>query len=757
MPILRSLDVKKPGEPRESQGKYRMNDDGVSRQFGYKWHSIPDKKWMLILAVLVFLANIQIYWVKIPVADDMDFYYRLHKSETFFTGFVFNLNYLNSFVCWVASHIDLFLARSIILVGILIPTILLLFRVLRKLAYPLPVSFFSAGIMAFMPGQINIPIFVNGSYMVDAMLFVLIAFWAGLKFLEKEDGTKWGWYAFSLLTFYYALRVSELVVPVAAAIIFCLLCWRQFDLKGWVLSGPFALLTLFNTYFNIILNGRNIAKQPRQLTFEGFSSVFQKFIAWSFPRIYVPENGIYRWAIFMAAISGICLAIGVVKGFVPEQEPPVEKRRFGSRGAYIWRIIFPVLWLIFSLIIMSLAPYFVTRHAFFPAFGLYICFSFILFEAVKKFSNTAAVALLLCLMFGSMIAHYKTVDKYYFPINTEHMEFLNFARENEYPHQAQIVLIGSKAIASTADGMWGRSTGYLRYALKRDDVSGLIGNEKKLSDPFKDETFKRGGMDGLNLFDPLFLYRKQNNGFEQVTYFLQWQGNDINGKFTIYKTDPGTGEITKLVEGNGLKFYAKEIDSLEKRGVSRADIMWGGEPSQQDIERLSISHQAGISEWQDGFHVSDGTMKKGGLGYILWTDGNKNALALKKTDTTFKNMITIKGKMKSALTSGVRNGLIVFGEDPKRLSNAAVFIGARSVAIQGPLVEKMEKKQEQFDQNKVLDTELTVNLKEGIVTWNVDGTQVKTKMKDRPAFISYIGYSVWNTKTEFSELRVSGD
>jgi hypothetical protein len=158
----------------------------------------------------------------------------------------------------------------------------------------------------------------------------------------------------------------------------------------------------------------------------------------------------------------------------------------------------------------------------------------------------------------------------------------------------------------------------------------------------------------------------------------------------------------------------------------------------------------------DGFRVTGGNFEKGGIGYVLAADKDKGVTASKKTEKAFNNTVKIKARVKSALNEGVRNGMIVFGENQEKLASAVIFIGSQTLAIQGPFIEKAEKP-EQFDQDKVFDTELTVNLKEGTVTWKVDGSEVKTKMKEKPASINYIGYSAWNTKAEFSELGISGD
>lgn len=164
---------------------------------------------------------------------------------------------------------------------------------------------------------------------------------------------------------------------------------------------------------------------------------------------------------------------------------------------------------------------------------------------------------------------------------------------------------------------------------------------------------------------------------------------------------------------------------------------------------------AGCKKGQ-AFEVSDGTLEKSGMGYALSAEKDKAAVALKKIEPPFKNIMTVKGKMKSLLPDGTRNGYIAFGENPKKFAQAGIRIGGMMYVIEGHYVEKMEAPQK-FDQKKVFDVELNVDLKGKTVTLKIDGNEVKTKMKYAPKSIEYVGYVAANTKTEFSDLQISGE
>ena len=161
-----------------------------------------------------------------------------------------------------------------------------------------------------------------------------------------------------------------------------------------------------------------------------------------------------------------------------------------------------------------------------------------------------------------------------------------------------------------------------------------------------------------------------------------------------------------------------------------------------------------------GYQVISGTLEKGGLGFVLSSEKDKAGVAFKRVEPPFKNSVTVKGKMKAAVPSGVRNGFITFTgyfPDKKvRSSKAGILIGQKVYTIDGALVGKVEKPAN-FDQAKVFDLELTVSLKEKTVKFTVDGQSLKTKISEMPLSLTHIGLANSGTKTEFSELQISGD
>ncbi|MFZ2196371.1 MAG: hypothetical protein WAV13_01470 [Thermodesulfovibrionales bacterium] len=177
---------------------------------------------------------------------------------------------------------------------------------------------------------------------------------------------------------------------------------------------------------------------------------------------------------------------------------------------------------------------------------------------------------------------------------------------------------------------------------------------------------------------------------------------------------------------------------------------------QAEAPKSAEQGQAPAAEPVKGFSVTNGTLERGGLGYILSAEKDKIAVAAKPTGKPYKSVITVRARIKSALPDGTRNGYILFAEKPGQWTNAGILIGGMKYVIEGPSVSRAELPVK-FDQDHVFDGEMVVNLKEKTVIWKVNGSEVKTKLTKVPGSINYVGYAVGNAKTEFSELQVSGD
>jgi hypothetical protein len=236
-------------------------------------------------------------------------------------------------------------------------------------------------------------------------------------------------------------------------------------------------------------------------------------------------------------------------------------------------------------------------------------------------------------------------------------------------------------------------------------------------------------------------------------------GKSVNANAWLNKARIAT--IIVIVTGVAVLAYYK----ITPAGVSRSI----------DLAKVVESHgqksvPAGAGKWDQtrgqiaagGFRVTNGTLEKGGLDYILSSDKGNVAIAMKKLDTPFRNIMKVRGRIKSAVPSGTRNGFITFrgdfGDEQEQGAKAGILIGREMFTIGGAFVEEVTKtKPDKFDQGKVFDFDLTVNLKEKSIAFAVDGKNIASRMTRTPVSITDIGFVNSGTKTEFSDLQISGD
>jgi hypothetical protein len=237
------------------------------------------------------------------------------------------------------------------------------------------------------------------------------------------------------------------------------------------------------------------------------------------------------------------------------------------------------------LLIMVVAPYFTPRHAIFSALGFYLFVSYTLYELFKKNQKTVTV-LLAVFALATMIKHYSHVYNSYVASNNDHKIVSEFIKNKKFPSKAQIAVLG---VDVRTDGYFSFSTGYFINLLNRKDVTGIIGEDFNLNDPFKKANKIRfSKMNSLNLSEPLFLYRKTEAGIEQLTYLLQWKQNIINSDFAIYQVDKYSGKLALHDVGQGWESYLEKRKAIVAKEGKLTDIMWGGELTASDKKRVGI-------------------------------------------------------------------------------------------------------------------------------------------------------------------------
>ncbi|MBN2474025.1 MAG: PQQ-binding-like beta-propeller repeat protein [Pirellulales bacterium] len=149
------------------------------------------------------------------------------------------------------------------------------------------------------------------------------------------------------------------------------------------------------------------------------------------------------------------------------------------------------------------------------------------------------------------------------------------------------------------------------------------------------------------------------------------------------------------------------------------------------------------------------------LGYRVGAGGKRSAMAVKKLPTPLRGKVHLKGRLQCAPGGQLKNGFLVFGDtaDEAGLVKCGLrFKMQKAVIVEGPFDEgKTVEEDVKLDEAKVYEADVTVELATGQVTMKAGGVTVTATLDRCPKEISYVGYAVLNTITDFTLVEISGD
>ena len=148
-----------------------------------------------------------------------------------------------------------------------------------------------------------------------------------------------------------------------------------------------------------------------------------------------------------------------------------------------------------------------------------------------------------------------------------------------------------------------------------------------------------------------------------------------------------------------------------------------------------------------------------GLGYLIASGGS--GYALQKLPQTCFERVSASCRMRTRLAEGTRNGMLCFGPatDPASLVKAGVYIGAGELVIQhGGFGEEeaLIRLPVDFEKEQVFKVSFEANLRTKRLRLVVDGVELLSALRKDWSAVSYVGYTVTGTETEFSTLGVRG-
>lgn len=266
---------------------------------------------------------------------------------------------------------------------------------------------------------------------------------------------------------------------------------------------------------------------------------------------------------------------------------------------------FFICWSVSSIIVFITIGDFWSRYTHISAFGLNAIIIFSIYVILNRGLSgkyKLHIFIFSVILIFSGVSRYSHLKKKYTASNHTQSIIIRDLNKAKLPLNSQVVIVG---VREPSPG-WPGSSGYLKFALKRNDINGLVGkinaspyyNFDNHFNPWERKWGFRNSMTGLSIHRPtfLFLMLKKQQKLKQLEYALQWKGKTKNAPWTILKTDKTTGNISSFISGVGLKEYRLTLKRLEKRGISQSEILWGGPPTKKELERLENLELDAVSE-----------------------------------------------------------------------------------------------------------------------------------------------------------------
>ncbi|MGD2091641.1 MAG: hypothetical protein PVH61_36040 [Candidatus Aminicenantes bacterium] len=564
-------------------------------------------KIFFVIALAVILFNLVAVWgLDILLHDDPMWYGVVLAGK--FPKVLIKSSPLLAYKEWVAWHIMAYspqLARGLYVLFLMVPLSCGFYYLLHhQLGFSRWDAVAAAILPNILPYQWQIPAGINMSYPLMGLLFALFALIAGLHYLEKTAPANWLWLVGAAVGYYLACHLMEQSLFLYPPLILAFIGYTQRSRKHFWLVSSFSIIAADKLMRMIVLQRKAAVSLPLEEIVNRIGLYFKWTLP--FPEIHPLLPVIISSAII---IPGFILHLKhtsntgrPIKSFdhtfsnvwSPARPPTVGRKRH-----VLFLYAFFTCWSISSLVVfLAMVPYFIPRYTYIAAYGqvtlLILSLSAILgTEFFKKYKLHLIVPIGLVVFSG--IYRYINLKEIYSTGNTSHAIIVKELNKIALPVNSQVVVAGAKGIP----GCWLRTSGYLKFALKRNDIDGLVGqidtigyyNFDRHFDPRDRLLGRRYLMTGLSLDRPVFLFLlpEKSRRLVQFEYALEWKGKTKNSPWTIIHVDKKTGISSPLVSGTGMEEYLARIKELAERGISQEEIMWGGPPSKEEAARLEQS------------------------------------------------------------------------------------------------------------------------------------------------------------------------
>ena len=566
---------------------------------------------ILLIACVVFYANWHgIFVYESLYLDDLS-RYGLAKENKLHSD-ILQRNFLRAYVMYVAYELltlDLWLGRFYMACWLVLACYLT-YRLLKKFQLPCWLSFFCSITPAvFISKQLQIPSFVDGSYVVPGTCVALLCFLLATSFVKRPSFFS-GLSVFIL--YIVSIEMMDQAIFLAPALIFLVLLFpvqqgREVEqasgLKFKLTLVCAILLAATAKAATILYKPVGSYVKPKELSAQDIKSRVIESVEYVLPINY--DGGLTSNLFVIVALS-LFLAV------------PLFSLTFGSSNrskTTLFTTIFCLIWVLPSCLIFWVSsPYFSARYFYvgslFSAVMMGVGINWIV--SVFKTKAISVLMILISVSWGAAKIYEKR------EISEQHFETLNRNHHRvqdalssvvSFPDEAQIAVDGYVGVPT--GGYWSYSSRYLQILLKRDDVAGFIGSRRlQFYNAFlPSQRGYKSQMTGLDRSKPVFIFYLNRDGSnQQMKYALVWYASKwikaIPGELDLGASDSAalkessweiielngqTGATSIFKQGIGYGSYSNTLKVLEEQGVTEKQIAWSGPMNSKTKLRFGVN------------------------------------------------------------------------------------------------------------------------------------------------------------------------
>jgi hypothetical protein len=583
-------------------GGYKLNTLAVKLgNFYGSANKHPDRIIYIGIVLTVIVFNfIAVFGPNVVFSDDNHFYSVIHEGK--FPGFLMKSSPIYAYKAWIAWNIMAYsprLARGLYLLFLMIPLSCCFYYLFHyKFGFSRYAAFTAAVLPNILPYLWDIPAGIVSSYTLWGLLFSAFSLIIGFHYLEKNTSKNWTRWLGAVVCYFIATQLMEQSIFIFPPIALAFIGYTKFNKKHIRLITSFFILAMAKFTWMILVP----RYRPRNIPIREMLRRTGLYFKWSLPSPNIDP-------VFLTLICTIIILIGFIL-YIRDDDSKltsINKNFFHMKKKVyaLYLYAFFICWSISSIIVFITIGDFWPRYTHISAFGLNAIFIFSIYVILNRgFSRKYKLHIFIfsVILIFSGVSRYSHLKRICTAANYNQSIIKRDLDKVKLPLNSQVVIAG---VREPSPG-WSGSSGYLKFALKRDDINGLVGqinaspyyNFDNHFNPWERKWGFRNSMTGLSIDRPtfLFLMLKKQQKLKQLEYALQWKGKTKNAPWIILKFDKKTGKISPFISGSGMQEYLLTLKRLEKRGISQSEILWGGPPTKKELERLETLALDAVSE-----------------------------------------------------------------------------------------------------------------------------------------------------------------